>query len=396
MSDAMGWVTEIPVRILLNNGALSPDQGGYAALVVVVSRAEGDGSLHQQHLNDWPSIHSVTGRHLAVITPDPEWSLAVDHGVVVRGLKLFGPECELPGVRPWSLAAAYAPGLPRSIGEHAAAVTTIATELQEYFGLAEDALPCALIVCTKQQQVIAIGLSSKITLYEVLKRMKSALEPQLARLNRATAEVNASNREKLRAESEYDAAAHRASTWRRAVAECKDRAERRAWVGKKLTDLAGDVEADIATLCRWFAARITDDRALDHRDTKRAEALLAALHGRIGRLSRGQLRSLRRELPRVVATLGTHSAQLPQEPDDDLAGLAECAARSQAAYDDALSSLHSAACDLDMPGAVRSAADTFGLEESPSVLLPWRETRWPVTAFMPPPHRSPAVRRDRG
>lgn len=394
----MGWVTDVPVRALLE-APLPPDQGGYAAVVFVVSRAEGDGVVHRRHLGDWSSIHDVTGRHVAVITPDPARLAVVDIGVAVRGFALFGDQhgTRLVDAGPWARPhrPAYAPTLPLPVDKHATAVTNAATELQEYFGIAEEALPCAVIVCTREQQVVVVGLSRRITVYGLLKHMKSVLGPQLARLNRARADLQVCARKADRAKAELAAARHRASAWRTAVAARKEWADRRAALTVELTDLAAGVGADTAALCRWFAARLPEDRVLDRRDAMRADTLFTTLHSRIGNLSSRQRQSLLRRLRHVVAELGVNVATVPEEPDDDLVGLAERASRSQAAYD-ALSATYSAADGLDMLGAVRSAADQLGLDESRSGLLPWREVRWPVTAFTPPPHRAPSVRSDLG
>lgn len=392
----MGWVTEVPIRALLE-APLSPEQGGYAALVLVVSRAEGDGVVHRQHLGDWSSIHDLTGRHVAVITPDPVRVALVDRGVAVRGVALFGDiGTRLVDTAPWRRkAAVYAPRLPMSIEEHATAVTTAATELQEYFGIAEDTPPCAVIMCTKERHIVVVRLSRQVTLYSLLKQVKSVLDPELARLNRARAELDASSGEAQRAEAEFAAARRRASARRTAVAARKEWDDRRAQLAGELTDLAEDTATDTASLCRWLAARLADDRALDNHEAKRTEPLFTALRNRIGNLSSRQRRSLLRRLQRAVAALGTDLAPVEEEPDDDLAGLAARVSRSRAAYDD-LSSKHLVEGGLDMLGAVRSAADKLSLKESQTALLSWREVRWPVTAFVPPSRTAPSVRMDRG
>ncbi|WP_027943419.1 hypothetical protein [Amycolatopsis taiwanensis] len=392
----MGWVTDASIRRLLE-APLPPDKGGYAAVVCVVSRAEGDGVVHRQHLGDWSSIHDLTGRHVAVITPDPAGVAVVDIGVAVRGIALFGDEhgTRLVNAGPWPRPPAYAPTLPMPLDEHATAVTTVATELQEYFGIAEETLPCAVIVCTAEQQVVVVGLNRRITLYGLLKHVKSELEPQLARLNRARAEMEPYVAERQQALAELAEAERRAAAWRSAVAARKEWVKRREQLAAELTDLAADVDADTAALCRWLAARLPEDRTLDRRDATRAETLFTALSSRIGNLPSRKRQSLLRRLRRAVAALGTNVAPVPEEPDADLADLTERASRSQAAYH-AISAKHSAAGGLDMLGAVRSAANRLGLDESCSGLLSWREVRWPVTAFIPPPHRAPLVRRDRG
>ncbi|MFI6505801.1 hypothetical protein [Nonomuraea typhae] len=294
--------------------------------------------VHQQHLIDWSSIHDLTGRHIAVITPDPTGSALVDAGVAARGLALFGDDSVRPFAVTWrSSPPAYALRLPRPIDEHATAVTAVATELQEYFGIAEDALPCVVIVCTREQQAVVIGLNRRITVYGLLRHVKSALEPQLAWLNQISAELDVIAREKREAEDEHYAAVRRANEWRTALSSSQEWANRRQGLAEELVDFAADVDTHIASSCRWLAARLAEDQALNYRAAERADALLAKLRGRIGNLSHRKLRSLRRRLRRVVVALGTNVAPEPevsQKPDDDeLAILAERVSRTRAAYD---------------------------------------------------------------
>lgn len=393
----MGWVTEVPIRTLLE-APLPPDQGGYAAVVFVVSRAEGDGLVHRQHLDDWSSIHDLTGRHIAVITPDPSNDIDFDRGVVLRGVALFGglPRRLLADRdRRRRRASVYAPSLPMRVEAHATAVTTFATELQEYFGIAEQTLPCVVIVCTRERQVVVVGLTRQITVYGLLKHVKSVLEPHLARLNQVRAELERCSAELDSARAELAEARRRASAWHTALAAHEEWVDRRARLAVELTALAADADANTAQLLRWLAARLPEDRALERHEASRAETLFTTLHGRVGALSSRERRSLLRRLRRVVAALGTNVTPVPDEPDDDVADLAERVSRRQATHD-AVSSAYAAQNCLDIVGAVRSAADRFGLDESPSALLPWRESRWPVTAFVAPPHRPPSVRRERG
>lgn len=401
--DGMGWVTSVPVRALLE-APLPPERGGYAAQVFVVSRAEGDGVVHRQHLGDWSSIHDLTGRHVAVITPDPERVAVVDIGVAVRGFALFGDVAtRLVDASPWPRPPTYAARLPMPVEEHATAVTVVATELQEYFGIPEDLLPCAVVACTRERQVVVVGLSRRITVYGLLKQVKSRLDPQLARLNQIRAELAAHLPDETDPVSaELAAAQRRAGVWRAAVAARREWVDRRTGLAGELTDLAADVDADTAALCRWFAARLPEDRALAGDEVVRADRLFAVLRSRIGNLSSRRRGSLLRRLRHVVAALGTDVAPVPEKPDDDLADLAERAgraaaraARDRAGYDD-LRAAYAATSALDMLGAVRSAAERLGLAESHSGLLPWREVRWPVTVFTAPPGRAPSVRTDRG
>ncbi|HET6707088.1 hypothetical protein [Amycolatopsis sp.] len=400
-------MAEASVRTLMEN-VRTPSRDGYAALVFIASRAEGDGVVHRQHLRDWPGIHDLTSRHVAVITPDPGSVAVLDRGVAIRGCALFGAgRASVADAGSWR-PAAYAPRLPRPLADHATAVTTVATQLQEYFGLTEAILPCAVIVCTREREVVVVGLSRRVTLYGLLKQVKSELEPALARLNRARAELAAHDKamapldaERARAQAALSAARQRAATWRAAVVARRDWAGRRAQLAGELRDLAADVDANTAAQFRWLAERLADDRALGTDEATRAEALYTALSSRVGTLSSRERRSLLRRTRGVVAVLGKNGAVRPAKPDDDIGRLEEELSRSQAACDaespvrDALAAKVVAAACLDMLGAVRSAVDRLGLAESPSALQ-WGETTWRVTAFVPPPRRTPSVRTARG
>ncbi|WP_344163833.1 hypothetical protein [Kribbella yunnanensis] len=387
-------MTEAPVRALLD-GVLPPAEGGYAALVFVVSREEGDGLLHRRHLSEWPSIHDLTGRHIAVITPDPERSVPISRGVAVRGVALFAGDHHTfvePGERRRYAPGRFASTLPMTVDRHSRAVSSVATELQEYFGIAEDFLPCAVIVCTRERQAVAVRLDRQVTVYGLLKTVKSWLDPELARFAHASAQLEACADELGPAAAELAEANRRARSWFKATREHREWLEQREQVAGELETLATDVTAETAALCRQLAAALRLDQACDDHDIKIAETLFETLHGRTGQLSARNRRSLLRRLRRAVIS---EAPQVPAQPDDDLSSLTERASRTKSAYDDQLSRWTELR-NLDVHDAMRSAVGKLGLEEAPTALLEWRRLRWPITAFAPRPQSGPSIRMGRG
>ena len=136
------------------------------------------------------------------------------------------------------------------LDEHATAVTILTSELQDYFGIAEDALPCAVIVCTWEREVMVVGLNRRITVYGLFKHVKPVLEPELSQFNNAKAKLDACADGVDRAQAELNAARRRVRAWSLAVAARKDWTDRRVPLTRELTDLATDVDAETAEWCR--------------------------------------------------------------------------------------------------------------------------------------------------
>ncbi|MET8847912.1 hypothetical protein [Amycolatopsis sp. NPDC004625] len=376
--NGMGYVVDVPVRALLEV-PLPPDRGGYAALAFVVSRAGASAEVHTGHLADWASVHDVTGRHLAVITPDPRhWETVDDQASAgIRGFRLAGDSgARLIDVADWRrLQPNYAPRLPLSLDRHADAVSLVASELQEHFGIGEPMLPCLAVVCTAARRVVVVELGRGAGVYELLRRVKSALQPDLGQLRDALAEAR-----------RREEAARELAWWVQRAPVRQEWESRRASLTRELTGLAEHADLPLAEECRWTAERLLEGKPLSGDERGRVDALLARLGTPVDGLLERRRSLLRRRLGRAIDI----PPEVPAGLAGDAAELDRQAAWANAAHRKALTAAWAEAAGLDVFGAVCSAAELLGCHQSDAGLLPPRGTPWTVTAFVSGRSRFPA------
>jgi hypothetical protein len=389
----MGWVVDIPVADLLSQEMASFRDGGYAALVFVIAREADTPDLLRGYLADWPSIHDLTGPYIAVLTPAPDGAALIRPGVRARGLALFGDETRdiasgpAAAFRPW-----VAGTLPGAVAEHAVAVTTVATQLQEYFGIAETMLPCAVVVCPGEQTHVAVALGRRTTVYAFLKEVKTELDPVLARVRQAGAEGERAARVTVAEHRHLHALRTQAGVRRNAESERREQEENRVRLAVELRAVDGD---ERATECRWFADRMAGDELLTDDESARAARLCASLGQRVAGLSNRERRSLLRRTRRVAERMRTPVPELPAAPADADLAAAETRAREAGANERTWRAALMAAYDeIDIRQAVLAGAARLGMVRADDGLLPWRQTAWPVLALARQP--GPAVTTGRG
>lgn len=148
----------------------------YAAMVVVAARAADAGALHDSLVEDWRSIDDVTGDSIMVLAPQPPDSdsarIRAPREPEVLQTPGLGKSRRAPsdqwGARFWSaypvlapdaaaLTRAYEPG---DSHQARAGFTSSASEIARYFKLAEDDLPCLVIVSCWDRNLLVIGPSA--------------------------------------------------------------------------------------------------------------------------------------------------------------------------------------------------------------------------------------------
>lgn len=393
-------VINVPVSRLFGLGLAPVEDGGFAGLVFLVCRTADEPRVQLDFLRSWSSFHDLSGRYLAVVTPTPDAALIVQGpsregvGQVVQNLRLHGDERRLQSpsgnrVRMTEnpedgSMARSAPVMPRDEGEHGSAVTRVATELQEFFGISESLLPCAVVVEPRERRVFAVGLTERITLYGLLKELKIAMEPGIARVNQARSEV---------ARAREDLAGRRRRRWQ--ATEPYGPADR-GRIARRLREAAEGMDDDAVRLSHWLSDRLLLARPLTTDEQQQADALFALLHGRFGVLPLRERRGLLRAVRRAVDKLNSLDdvPGTPPEPctDADLRVVDSQIRLSRERLRTREAGLRRALRNIALSPLVLSVTRGLGLEqETTRGLLTWRQCTWPVTVLAAPERRRPTI-----
>ncbi|CAM5291609.1 putative protein OS=Streptomyces gougerotii OX=53448 GN=GCM10010227_54540 PE=4 SV=1 [Streptomyces diastaticus subsp. diastaticus] len=280
--------------------------------------------------------------------------------------------------------ARSAPVMPRDEGEHGSAVTRVATELQEFFGISESLLPCAVVVEPRERRVFAVGLTERTTLYGLLKELKIAMEPGIARVNQARSEV---------ARAREDLAGRRRRRWQ--ATEPYGPADR-GRIARRLREAAEGMDDDAVRLSHWLSDRLLLARPLTTDEQRQADALFALLHGRFGVLPLRERRGLLRAVRRAVDKLNSLDdvPGTPPEPctDADLRVVDGQIRLSRERLRTREAGLRRALRNIALSPLVLSVTRGLGLEqETTRGLLTWRQCTWPVTVLAAPERRRPTI-----
>jgi hypothetical protein len=393
-------IINVPTDALLQLPLAPAEDGGFAGLIFMVCRASDDPQVYLEFFEGWGSIHDLTGRYLAVITPMPESGVVVAGpfaggiGYVVRDMHLFGEERQLqrysrqavcmddadPAPRAFSAAV-----MPRDELEHRSVVTNTATQLQEFFGISESFLPCAVIVAPQERAAFAVQLAKPVTMYGLLKQLKVAMEPVVTRINQTEAELAATRQDW-----------HRGQRALQELSEAHESSERRGRLARQLTDAADQMDSDTVQLCHWMSSRLRRSSPLTADESARAQRLLTLLHGRFGALPLKERRRLLKSLRRTLNGLNQADPAAPpvaDPTDDDLQAAAERLHACHEAIGRLQAEKRRRCRALSLGPIVVSATEALGLRRTETHgLLSWRRLSWPITAFAVPQRQGPTIR----
>jgi hypothetical protein len=393
-------VIDVPTDALFQLALAPVEDGGFAGLVFLVCRAADDPQLYVDFFQGWSSIHDLTGRYLAVITPMPDAGIVVAGpfaggvGYAVRDMQLFGESARLqrrssravrmdnsdPVPRAFS-----APVMPRDEQAHRSVVTRNATELQEFFGISESFMPCAVIVAPQERVAFAVQLANTVTMYGLLKQLKVAMEPAVTRINQAEGEL-----------ADARQAWHRGQRALQELAEAQEWSESRHRLARQLTDAAAQVDSDAAQLCDWMSSRLRRDVPLTADEDARGQQLLALLHGKFGALSIRERRRLLRGLRRALNGLNQAdpaASSVADPTEDDLRAAEDRVAADHEVVRRLQAEKLRRCRELALGPVVVSATEALGLRQTETqALLGWRRLTWPITAFANPERQSPSIR----
>ncbi|HVQ93573.1 MAG TPA: hypothetical protein VMU51_21225 [Mycobacteriales bacterium] len=382
------------------------EDGGFAGLVFYVGRAADDPEVHRRFVEDWSSIHDITDRYLGVIAPMPGKSILVagpfegGQGYAVPDVGLWGNHDRLRAestraVRMLPDPSVY--GLDRhefvvgagsrigSEADHQDSLTQVATVFQNFFGITESLLPCAVIVALREKEAFVIRLTGMLTGYRLLKYIKMRIEPVATRINQKETEIEA-------AKSALAAAHYRYLATHRAEAVYREWDEHRAEAADKLAEAAARRTGEAHELCSWMSERLTLRDPLTAEEDAQAQRLLVLM--RTGRF--GEPRRLRRVLTKLRSGYPTAHPHVAAVADFDALAFRAAADREQASQEalNRLKAEMSQICDdLRLDAAVTAAAADIGLEPTDSQESHQRRPfDWPITVLAPPSRSGPAVR----
>lgn len=394
-------VSNLPVREFFRLSFGTVSDGGYAGLVFLVARAADAPRLQLRLFREWSDIHDLTGRYLAVIAPDADNGVLIEeelyhtqYGTAVPHITCIGDRDRLSwsagrswrsAVRmtPERISTRVAPRRPDNVRDHQEALTMVAGQMSEFFGISESLLPCAVVVALQEQAVFSVGLDDDSSMYRLLKHIKTRIEPTAALIRQQDAELVEAKAARARYRAEHGIEKLRGAA----------RALHTMWVEQK-TRLARDLDAladtwtgENATLCRWMSTRLGQDEPLSDDERGSARELLALLrpHGRLPKRLRRTLAGVNNGYPAGHDVLLRLAAA---EAGEDAAQ--ERIGRIKAELD-------RLGRELRLGDAVTGAATDLGLAPAGSAgLLPWRELSWPITVLARPDRTVPSVRFERG
>jgi hypothetical protein len=203
-------VIPIPVNRYLQPLLDAAGFSGYVGLVFVLARTADAPDQHEDLARYWTSLHDVTGPLIGLLCPsptgDPRESRVIRRGTKGTGVGVQGLMFERASKADdekfarafWDAASQDArirdamgnyeppeiivdrPPLPPK--ELAAAWTEVTTESAQYFGIAEDWLPCVLIMSLRERTSLVVRLRPGLSIYKLLRGTIRSLGDEPARI----------------------------------------------------------------------------------------------------------------------------------------------------------------------------------------------------------------------
>ncbi|MFJ9625111.1 hypothetical protein [Streptomyces sp. NPDC101181] len=422
----MGLITSLSIEEFLSLPFPVPSVGGYAGLVFLISRTADAPLLQERFFREWADIHDVTARHVGVVIPNPREDLWLGQlaragngrvQVRVRGVRQVGgrdgpdptsswypdglrPEAEWPThVRVHTAAVDFLPG---RTADHQGDLTRTVSDMQAFFGISEVLLPCAVVVCLSEQQVIAVALEDDDSVYGLLKQAKSQAEGHLAELRRYDADITTAEGELRTARAPFDsnmAEARRAAT---AAIRGADSA-RRAWHDERgeavdvLARFGGTRTDHNGQLCRRVSEVLASEGLLTDDDQDAVQEVIRLFDSPNVAFLR-----LSSKIPRIQELREEYleKQQAHREANGRLNAAENAARHALASFENRIESLKTQRADaVDGPwlaAAVAAASQGLGLQPAGEHgLLSWRCLTWPVTVWRRPGQNLPVFGRAR-
>jgi hypothetical protein len=199
------YVTPLPINVFLRHLLSASATSGYLGAVLVLARTAEARVQHEELIEDWTSVHDLSGASLAVLCPvappDGAPITATVGGVrSPRGREVVGAEGMRvdPPIRDEEFEDAFwdsvrrdgsdrpfgwvAGGIPRSREEHERGWTQATSSAAAFFGLRESVIPCLLVLSMRERHGTVIAMKEDLSVYRLFKQLIAHIGPAPAQL----------------------------------------------------------------------------------------------------------------------------------------------------------------------------------------------------------------------
>lgn len=203
------YVTPLPINMFLRHLLSASATSGYLGAVLVLARTAEARTQHEELIEDWTSVHDLSGASLAVlcpVAPPDDWPdrppIEAQVGGVrsPRGREIVGAEgmrVDLH-IRDEAFRGAFwdsmrrdgsdsqfgcvAGARPHSSEEHERGWTQATSSAAAFFGLRESLLPCLLVLSMRERHGTVIAMEEDLSVYRLFKQLIVNIGPAPAQL----------------------------------------------------------------------------------------------------------------------------------------------------------------------------------------------------------------------
>lgn len=215
------YVTTLPINLFLRHLLSASATSGYLGAVLVLARTAEARTQHEELIEDWTSIHDLSGASLAVlcpVAPPARWPdlppIEERVGGVrsPRGREIVGAEgmrvdlnnrdeefrdAFWASIRRDGSDAQFgwaADARTRSREEHERGWTQATSSAAAFFGLSESAIPCLLVLSMRERHGTVIAMEEDLSLYRLFKQLIVNIGPAPAQLAEMLSEQRSTQR----------------------------------------------------------------------------------------------------------------------------------------------------------------------------------------------------------
>lgn len=215
------YVTTLPINLFLRHLLSASATSGYLGAVLVLARTAEARTQHEELIEDWTSIHDLSGAALAVlcpVAPPARWPdlPPIEERVggirSPRGREIVGAEgmrvdlnnrdeefrdAFWASIRRDGSDAQFgwaADARTRSREEHERGWTQATSSAAAFFGLSESVIPCLLVLSMRERHGTVIAMEEDLSLYRLFKQLIVNIGPAPAQLAEMLSEQRSTQR----------------------------------------------------------------------------------------------------------------------------------------------------------------------------------------------------------
>ncbi|MEU3743529.1 hypothetical protein AB0E78_41610 [Streptomyces sp. NPDC032198] len=211
------YVTPLPINVFLRHLLSASATSSYLGAVLMLARTAEARTQHEELIEDWTSVHDLSGASLAVLCPvAPPYGPPIEAEVggvrSPRGREIVGAEgmrVDLP-IRDEAFRGAFwdsmrrdgsdsqfgwvAGARPRSSEEHKRGWTQATSSAAAFFGLRESLIPCLLVLSIRERHGTVIAMEEDLSVYRLFKQLIVNIGPAPAQLAEMLSEQRSAQR----------------------------------------------------------------------------------------------------------------------------------------------------------------------------------------------------------